>query len=436
MTVALALATMAIATGPFTVRALAQQPAPAAPQATLAREGAAIIVDDEPISTYQQRQRMLWISLSSGRTPSEADLPDLQRQALLTLIDEMLQKHEIMRQEHERKLAPGTLFAHDDEVDDYLKMIAQQNQMALPQFVQTLEAAGLSPRTMREQARIAVTWQNWIRGYYGSKVRISDDEANAVIRDMESSASKPQYLVSEIFISAEHVGGQANAMSTANAIIGQLRQQPDSFRPLAFQYSALPSAANGGDSGWMSLAQLPAPVASVIDQMRPGQVTVPIQVPDGVYLVLLRDKKAGSTSTVVNLKQIAVPLGPNADAALAQAAQARLVALKPQIKGCDTIDQTARAAGLQVGDLGQADTKDLAPAFRNAIEGLQPNQVSDPIRTDAGLHLVALCGRAASGTRLPSRDEIKSQLYGERLSMIATRELRNLHNAATINAPK
>ena len=155
-------------------------------------------------------------------------------------------------------------------------------------------------------------------------------------------------------------------------------------------------------------------------------------MPGGYYVVLLKEVKAGSTSSMVNLKQVAVMLPPTADNAATQAAQTKLLALKPQIKGCDSMEQTARAAGLQVGDLGMADTKDLSPAFRTAIESLQPNQVSDPIRTEVGLHLVALCSRTASGVDLPTVEDAKRRLYNEKLGGIATRELRNLRSAAFI----
>jgi len=398
----------------------------------LAREQPLVVVDDEPISTYQLRQRMSWDAMSSGHRPTDAELPQLQRQSLRSLIDLVLEDHYIRRQEIERKMKPGTLVASDQDVDDYLTSIARQNQDTLPEFMQTLESAGLSPRTVRAQARIEISWQNWINGFYGNKVRISDEEANNYIRDLEAVARKPQYHVGEIFVDNQHAGDQQRAVAIAQSIVTQLQQRSSSFEQLAFQYSSLPSAATGGDAGWLGPDQLPEQVATVIEQLRPGYVTQPIPVQNGVYVVLLKEEKAGSTSSMVSLKQVAVMLPANADAAATQAAQTKLLALKPQIKNCDTIEATARAAGLQVGDLGLADTKDLSPAFRTAVESLQPNQVSDPIRTDVGLHLVALCSRTASGVDLPTLEEVKRQLYNIRLGGIATRELRNLRSSATI----
>jgi len=65
-------------------------------------------------------------------------------------------------------------------------------------------------------------------------------------------------------------------------------------------------------------------------------------------------------------------------------------------------------------------------------EQLQVGQISSPIRTDAGLHLIAVCGKRSSSADLMNRDQIENRLYGQQLAMIAKRYLRDLRNSATI----
>ena len=84
------------------------------------------------------------------------------------------------------------------------------------------------------------------------------------------------------------------------------------------------------------------------------------------------------------------------------------------------------------GDLGEAETKDLAPAFRGAAESLAVGQVSAPIRTDAGLHLIVMCNRHMGGAQQMTAEQISNRIYGEELSMIARRQLRDLRNSATV----
>ena len=83
-------------------------------------------------------------------------------------------------------------------------------------------------------------------------------------------------------------------------------------------------------------------------------------------------------------------------------------------------------------DLGEAEIKDLAPSFRDAANSLDIGQISQPIRTAAGLHLVAVCGKRHSGADSETATQIESRLRGQQLALISRRYLRDLRNAATI----
>ena len=87
------------------------------------------------------------------------------------------------------------------------------------------------------------------------------------------------------------------------------------------------------------------------------------------------------------------------------------------------------------GDLGEADVKDLKPEFGQAAQSLAVGQISDPIRTDAGLHLIAVCGRRQAGVNIPPTDEIEARLKEQEISLISKRQLRDLRNSATIEFP-
>jgi peptidyl-prolyl cis-trans isomerase SurA len=84
------------------------------------------------------------------------------------------------------------------------------------------------------------------------------------------------------------------------------------------------------------------------------------------------------------------------------------------------------------GDLGEADAKDLAPAFRDAAMGLSVGQVSDPIRSDQGLHILAVCSKRSNSAQGLDRDAIENRLMGEELQMINKRYIRDLRNSASI----
>src|SRR5262249_18921662 len=141
--------------------------------------------------------------------------------------------------------------------------------------------------------------------------RVGDDQVNNTLQRLSTQASKTQYLIGEIFLDANRVGGMQEAVAGATQLISQM-QQGAPFAGVARQFSASPTAASGGDTGWVTAAQVPPEVAKALEQLRQGQLSAPIPVSDGVYIVYLREKKAASGQTMVGLKQAAVRLDKDA----------------------------------------------------------------------------------------------------------------------------
>jgi peptidyl-prolyl cis-trans isomerase SurA len=406
----------------------------ATPVTPTIRVSSAAVVNDEVISTYDLQQRMQWMILTTGVQPTAETLPEIQGDALEALIDERLETQELRHKAKENKKAENSLMSDDSEVTDYLTDIARDNKLTLPQFMQQLTSRGLTEKSIRDQIRIQISWRSFIQHYYGPKVRIGDDQVRQALARISAQASKPSYETSQIFIDATHAGGMDNAMSSTAQRMQQLSQGAR-FEALARQFSALPNAANGGDAGWLNTGEFPAEVEKVLPTMHDNEVRA-VPVKDGVYIVMLRDKKTGGASTVVTLKQAAVPLPANATAAAIQAAQTKLTALKAKLNGCANIEQQAQAAGLDADDLGESDTATLSPAFRDAVLNLKAGQVSNPVRSAQGLHLLAVCDTHASGATIPSKDEIQRRLEVEQITMLQRVQLRDLRNAATITQPQ
>ncbi len=430
--VVLAAAFAAAAAPPYALaQAPAAQPAPAAQTAAPAglSESVAAVVNDQIISTYDLAQRMRLLIATSGIQPTQENIPQFQREALISLVDERLQIQELRRQEKEQKIS---IVASDEELNEEIADMAKSNNLSAEQFIASLQSQGIGISTLKEQIRAQISWQRWIRGRYGSRLRVGEDQVKAVQQRMEAAASKPQYQISEVFLDANRVGGMETAMTGAAQLVSQM-QQGAPFPAVARQFSASATAANGGDAGWITAGEMAPEIDAALEQMRPGQLSQPIQVRDGVYIIYLREKRAGGTATLVSLKQAAVALPQNATAAQVAAASATLETLRSQVTGCGDLEaKAANVNGVVAGDLGEAEIKDLAPAFRQAVETLQPGQLSQPIRTNAGLHILAVCSKRGAGGEEVTAEQIESRLFGQQLSMIARRYMRDLRNSATI----
>ncbi|EJL27144.1 parvulin-like peptidyl-prolyl isomerase [Caulobacter sp. AP07] len=403
--------------------------APAAPRANPLSESVAAVVNDDIISSYDLMQRMRLLMVTSGMQPTQENLPQLEQEALRSLIDEHVQMQELRRVEKAQKI---TIISTDKEVDEQIEDIAKGNNMSGQQLTQQLAAQGVGIDTWRAQIRADSSWQSWIQGRYGSRLRIGDDQVKAFERRQADAASKPQYQVSEVFIDSVRVGGMDTALNGAKQLVSQM-QQGAPFPAVARQFSASPTAANGGDAGWVGLGEMPPEVDAALEQLRPGQLSAPIPVRDGVYIIYLREKRSGAKAALVDLKQVAVALPKDASQTQVDAANKVLLDLKPKIANCETLEATAgKVDGVVAGDLGEAEITDLAPAFQEAANTLKVGQISDPIRTDAGLHLIAVCGKRQSGGAAPTHDQIENRLRGQQLALISKRYLRDLRNSATI----
>jgi peptidyl-prolyl cis-trans isomerase SurA len=401
------------------------QPAPAQqPRRPTLAEGVVAIVNDEIISSYDLRQRMLLLMVTSGVQPTEENVRALQQQALRSLVDEHLQMQELARFEVE---------ISDEDVTEEIAQIARGNNISAEQLLAGLAQVGVRPETLREQVRAQIGWERLVGGRYGSRVRIGDEQIDAAIQRIAASAAKPQYLVGEIFVDYATAGGQEAALNQANSLVQQLAQGAP-FQAVARQFSNAASAASGGDAGWLIQGEInPPEVAAALDQMRPGQLSRPIPTQDGVWVVYLRDRRSGGADQVVRLKQAAIRLPAESTPEQIEAARAKLSTVRARITSCDTLEQQA-AGDPQVvaGDLGEAAVSDLAPAFQDVALTLEVGQVSEPLRTQAGLHLIAVCARRAAGDNVPSRREVENRLYAQQVSLLARRYLRDLRNSATI----
>ncbi len=422
-------ATQAVAPTPGAAPAAAPD-TPAAADSQILAEGVVATVNDQIISSFDVIQRMRLLIVTAGIQPTQENLPEIQREALSSLVDEDLELQELQKESKTQKF---DLIASDQQVNDELADIARGNNTSADQLLAQLAAQGVGAETLRNQLKAEISWREWIRGRYGTRLAVGQDQVKAYQQRLEAEQSKPQYAVSEILIDAGRAGGQAAALKGANELIGQL-QKGAPFAAVARQFSASPTAANGGDVGWISPGQMPPEVDRALEVLRPGQLSAPIPVKDGVYIVYLRDRRAPGAEMLINLKQAAVALAKNASADDVAAATAKLEALRPRLKGCDNIvAEAAKTPGVVAGDLGEADIKDLAPAFREAADALPVGGVSEPIRTDAGLHLLAVCGKRHAGAESLTHDQIEDRLFGQELAMIAKRYLRDLRNSAIID---
>jgi peptidyl-prolyl cis-trans isomerase SurA len=392
---------------------LAAPPAQAQSQA----EGVAVIVNDQPVTTFDVRQRGLLILINAGIEPTEESFREVANAALRQLIDEALQLQEARR---------VGVDVPDKEVTDQFARLARANQQTPQQFEAALRGTGVSPNALRQQMRAEATWQRLVGRRYGGRVRISDGEINETMQRIMANATRPQYLLSEILLPADDDSQAKEADALGQSLIDRMRQGAR-FPQVARQFSRSSTAAVGGDLGWLAENELPSDLVTAIKALQPGQVSAPVRTARGVMIVALREKRDGVdpiASLRIALMEVAAP-------AASRAALDRVLTGDP---ACAQLEAAIKpVAGAKVTDLGVSAGGDLSDELRNRVARIEAGRNTGVFTTADGVAGLVVCEREGGG---PTRDDVENRLYDQGLAQAAQGYLRNLRREANIRTAR
>lgn len=412
---------------------------------------AAAVVNGVIISTYDLDQRVRMILSSSGGAQNAAAHARIREGVLRTLIDEILQLKEAERVK---------LTVSEKEIDEALDRIAEQNGTTRENILRSLAANGVDPMTLRVQIKAEVAWSQLLEGALAPRVRITDADVDAELARIEAGASKPQFLVSEIYVSVDSPQDEGRARRTIEQIFQQL-QTGANFSQAAQQFSEAATGSRGGDMGWIQDGDVPAEVWAEVQRMRLQTVSRPIRTAHGWYLIALRDKMrpagsaderppvppgrpAGVPAGSVKLKRIILGMPQQMSAADERNYVASAMQLRESIRGCQGLEDFLRPIrGIALLDLPVLPVADLAPEIRSVIQNLNPSDVSQPFfSVEDGqrlMNMLVVCGDRIREDfipsrvfEMPSREQVQNRMFNQELSVMARRYMRDLRRDASI----
>lgn len=399
----------------FIATACAQNAGPAATASDSQQiEGIAAIVNDVPVSYTDVRQRARLLLLSFGGQPTQEDIQRITGQALQQLIDEKLKLQEAQEFELEVDI---------QDIRGELTGMAAQMGTSLDQFYNQLLASGVNPVSLEEQTRAEIAWRRIMSGLYGSRIRISQNQIAERMAQLEASAAKTQYLMSEIFLFAPDETSKAQALQAAQSIRQQLIEGA-AFSLAAQRFSSAPTAATGGDMGWISLDDVNPAALPALETLDIPGITEPVLGEDGVYIYSVRARQEpGEIKTDVTLSRVLSRSG-DADA---------LTQVSSELSGCDGLDELVNGrSDLETADLGRISLDQLGPEAVSRISAAPVGGTTEVFASGSGLAIMVVCDRLDSVGDLPSAEQVENQLFGQQLSMISDRALRDLRREATI----
>ncbi|MEL6686254.1 MAG: peptidylprolyl isomerase [Pseudomonadota bacterium] len=398
------------------VSAFAQQ-APRGPSPTA--HSIAAVVNDDIITSHDLRQRVLFILATTGAQRDEQTLVRIQRQALRNLIDEHLQMREAEKYE---------LSIADAEVNQSVGQMIGRNGLDPQEVVQRLAAVGVSIETLRDQVRSEIAWQRITNGLFGQRIRISDTVIDETLDRIKSTADEPSYRMAEIYIEATpEIGGPAGALEGGRAMIAQLAEGAP-FTVLAQQFSSAPSAASGGDMGWVKAGDVRPEIAAIIPELDDGEVSEPVIVPGGVYVVAIIERRVSETDTLYRLSQVSVTTDDY------ETATARLDELRAEIDGCDNLNDIVDGdINVTSADMGELKVSEMNEQLATILEATELGAMSEAIERPTGAAGIVVCEREITGSEIPTRDDVEDRLMDTQLAQASRRHLRDLRRKASIS---
>jgi peptidyl-prolyl cis-trans isomerase SurA len=352
----------------------------------------AVVEDDVILESELQREAVAIVrKLQASNTTMPPEYV-LKRQVLEKMIVDRLQRHLAEK---------AGINMSEEMLTNSATEIAQRNNMTLEQFKEELQGQGMSYQAFLENMRNEIVI-NQLRGKeIGERIKVTDREIEHFIETEDKGGEGiGQYHLGHILVAVKE-GASAEvikkAINKAEQLVKDLRGGQD-FTKTAMSVSNDDNALKGGDLGWRSKSDVPTLFVDTISKMSAGDVSDPIRSPSGFHIIKLMEAKGVGTQMITKAKVRHILIKTN-ELVDDDEAQKRLMALKQRIADGDDFATLARAhsddkgSALKGGSLDWVGPDDLVKPFQEAMEKLAINDISDPVQTQFGWHLIQVLER-------------------------------------------
>jgi len=309
----------------------------------------------------------------------------------------------------------------DVELDRAIDRIAQDNQMITAQLRLVLEKDGVPFAKFREDIRGEILMARLREREITDKIVVTDSEIDNLLATAQQGAGTDEFNVSHILVRVpENAGPEQIQVRQARAeqALTQLKSGTD-FRQVAASYSEAPDALQGGLMGWREDVRLPTLFAEAVRGMKPGDLSGLLRSPNGFHILKLNERRGGQQPIVVQQTNVRHILIKVSEVVSENEGRNRLRNLKERLDNKGDFSQIARAnsedtSAAKGGDLGWISPGDTVPEFERAMDALKPGEISEPVRSPFGWHLIQVVERRASDMTSERRRLAARQTLRER----------------------
>lgn len=423
------------------VQAQAVRPASGAGASSVATRSATsdfivAVVNAEPVTNNEvQREVQRMQQLFAAQRRPAPDLSRLNADALERLIT---QKALI------QFARESGIRADNADIEQAEQSIAAQNQMTLAQLRKQIESEGMSLGQFRNQLRDQILIQRLRERDLDSRVRVSESEIDAYLQAQQNTpdASQLEINLAQILIAVPESANadQVQALQAQASKVLERARAGDDFAALVRAYSDPAAQSNDGQLGLRSTERYPELFVEATRQVSPGAVADLVRSPAGFHILKVVEKVNPGlpAMSVTQSRARHILLRPTAQLNESQA-RARLLDFKKRVQaGQADFAALARehsqdGSAAQGGDLGWASPGMFVPEFENVMNQLAPGEVSDPLLSRFGLHLIQLQERRqAKLSEAEQRASVRAMLREKKLEESAQTWSRDLRDRAYV----
>jgi len=370
------------------------------------------VVDNEPITNLEVNSLAAMVDPAANKIGRES----LLREALENLINESAQLQ--MARQMNMQIAPAELQMAIDNT-------AQRNQISVEEMKQRLLSQGISWERYRTQIKRQMLLQRVREREVTSRIKIQDHEVEAFLNESskEQDVSKSDIHIAHILIGLSEKATPdevTQAFNKANDILSQAKRGAD-FGKLAAEFSQAPDRVNGGQLGLRSPERYPTLFVDAVKPLQAAGLAGPIRSGAGFHILKLIERRSAdalpSTITQTNARHIL--LRPSNQ--LSQdAARAQLAGFRQQIEsGKASFEELAKlhsqdGSATQGGDLGWANPGTMVPEFEKVMDSLKLGDISDPLVSRFGVHLVQVLERREAPLSMRDKQDMARNILRDR----------------------
>ena len=304
-------------------------------------------------------------------------------------------------------------------VERTILRIAEENKLSPEEFRKALAKENIVYANYREDVRRQVLVQRLRDREVDSKILVTDAEVDNYLATVASQAGgEREFLLSHIYVtvpeqaSAEQIETRRRRAEEALAQV----KGGKAFAEIAAGFSDAPDATSGGSLGWRTTARLPSVFADVAQNMKAGDVSGVLRSPAGFHIVMVNESRDRNQPTVVDQSHARHILIKVNEVTSEAEAKTKIDRLRERIMSGSKFEDLARvnsedASSAKGGDLGWISTGDTVPEFERAMDKLALNEVSAPVRSPFGWHLIQTLERRKQDiTQGRRRDQARKAL--------------------------